>query len=83
MIKYRPVRETISKSLKEEETFESMEQLKQYIFDKMHRIMAYIGADELSPEEIIIESQNDPYCLYKDMHSINVRNNCIGFCGEQ
>ena len=40
MIKYRPERVTLSLSMKDEQTFETMDELLQYVYDIRSRISA-------------------------------------------
>ena len=87
MIKYRPVRSSISASIKEEETFSTMEDMLHFLHDRWSRIYAFIGSVvPFQPEEILIgESEGyDQLTGYRNVRRIRVARtgHCIGYCGE-
>ena len=81
MIKYSPVRETLSASIKEEQVFDTVEEMKQYIFDWWSRI---IVRKPLKPDDIRIEESgwNDFRIGYTNRRTVFIRQSAIGFCGE-
>ena len=81
MIKYSPVRRTLSASIKEEQVFDTVEEMKQYIFDWWGRILV---RRPLKPEDIIIEESgsNDLRIGYKNRRTVFIRQSAVGFCGE-
>ena len=89
MIKYRPNRTTLSLSIKEEQTFDSTDDLLRFLFDHIQRIVAFIGSSEpVFPEHIIIgeEGRDDPILGWYNVRPVSlIRYNSkqtVGFCGE-
>ena len=87
MIRYLPVRSSLSSSLKDEETFSTMEDLLHFLYVRWSRIYAFIGAAApLRPEEILIEDAHgdDQLVGYRNVRLIRLArsNTCIGYCGE-
>lgn len=81
MIKYSPVRGSLSASIKEERIFESAEEMKQYIFDWWSQIFIL---KPLEPDEILIEESgwNDDRTGYANRRTVFIRQFAVGFCGE-
>ena len=87
MIKYCPVRSSLSASIKEEETFSTMEDMIHFLHDRFSRIYTFIGAAALfSLDEIQIGDArgDDARIGYRNVRQITLRHSgcCIGFCGE-
>lgn len=85
MIKYSPVRETLSASIKEEQIFDSIEDMKQYIFSLWSRIIAYVGIRKpLAPDEIVFGESTgfDVFTGYRNTRNVFIRNKAIGFFDE-
>ena len=84
MIKYRPVRRTLSASIKEEQTFSTADDLIRFLFDRWTSVFAYCGSAPLTAEEIVIgetEGKNQQ-TGWTDERMIFVRDKCVGYCGE-
>ena len=82
MIKYRPVRRTLSASLKEEQIFATMDELLQFIAEKSRLLFNFIGRDA-TPQIIVTDPDgDDPRIGWKKVQSIYVGHVCVGFCGE-
>ena len=81
MIKYRPVRRSLSASIKEEETFSTMEDLLHLLRERASHFAEYIGSEP--PEITVRESAaDDPLTGYRNERCIYSGSVCIGFCGE-
>ena len=82
MIKYRPVRRTLSASLKEEQIFATMDELMQFVEDRARRFFRFVGCERL-PQIIIAEPDGDDLRIgWKNVQAIFVENKCVGYCGE-
>jgi hypothetical protein len=88
MIRYVPNHSTISLSLKDEQIFESVEEMLQYLFDSWSRVVAYIGDKRpLRREEITVSKPlyNVPMFGLKNLYK--VQNSrlpfCAGYYGER
>ena len=85
MIKYRPVRGSLSASIKEECTFSTMEEMFHFLYDKAVRIAMYTGSALPDMDDIIIgtEASDNNAIGYKSERTIMFKNTyCIGYCGE-
>lgn len=94
MIKYRPKMDNLKYSLRDEQIFDSMEDLIQYVFDGWRRVVSFMGSREpfRSDEIMISEIQgDDPRIGYKNVRLVCVSRmadivykspRCIGYCGE-
>lgn len=81
MIKFRPVRRSLSASIKDEETFCSVEEMLHFLRDRAGRIAAYIGSD--LPVITISEADGDDRLTgYRSQRTVFSNSICIGFCGE-
>ena len=84
MIRYRPLRQTLTASLKDEQIYDTLEAMTQDVFEHWRLIFSYIGADPLRPDQLVISScsEDDPLIGWKNVRNVFVKNTCIGFCGE-
>ena len=85
MIKYRPVRGSLSASIKEERTFSTMEEMFHFLYDMAVRMARYTGADLPDPDDIVIagDASDNLITGYKNERSVMFQNiRCIGYCGE-
>ena len=89
MIKYRPNRNTLSLSIKEEQIFDTMEDLLHFVYEHLKRVFAFIESEEpVFPEQIIVgdEGHDEPLIGWKNVRSISVIRfsspRTIGYCGE-
>ena len=92
MIRYRPNHSTLNASIKDEELFDSLDDMISFIHASWSRSVAYMGAKEpFRPDEIIINGfgKFNPMTGYKSEHRVLVRRMtddvydvpmCIGFC---
>ena len=81
MIKYRPVRRSISASIKEEVTFSTMEEMIHFLYERAHRLAGYLGTD-LPVITIREAAGDDPLTGYRNQHVVFSNSVCIGYCGE-
>ena len=75
MIRYRPHRSTISASLKDEQIFDSVEEMLSYVFDAWSRVVLFLGAEiPPSQDEILIgeDGCHNPLVGYVDEHKVFV-----------
>lgn len=94
MIKYRPKMDVLKYSIREEQTFDTVDDMLRYVFEHWSRVVAFMGAKEpFRPDEITISSAGSENQLtgWKDEHMVLVRRMsdivlsspmCIGFCGK-
>ena len=88
MIKYRPVRNSLSDSIKEEQTFCSIEDLKQYLFVKWDKILRYAGTehpicfDDITVSEVLGDEKQTGYTNIRNVYLNHCKQFCIGICGE-
>lgn len=94
MIKYRPNLVNLKHSLREERSFDSVEDLTMYVFDRWRRVVSFMGAAEpFRPDEILISDiqGDDPQIGYKNVRRVSVTRMadtvysspmCIGYIGE-
>ena len=84
MIKFRPERKSLSDSIKEEQVFDSIEEMVSFIHERICRIYMYIGSPNPNASDIVIEREgpDNPLNAYRNERMISVYNHCIGYCGE-
>ena len=93
MIRFRPECASLSLSLRQEQIFDSMEDMLQYVNETWSRVSCFLGSEPLRPEEIVIEyeSEIDRRIGWKNVRSVSIRRMidsvysvpmCIGYCGE-
>lgn len=98
MILYRPHRGSLSASIKDEQMFNSIEEMKQFIHDEWCRICNFIGNKEpFSIDDIVVSEiiGDDPRIAWKNVRHVCVKRmwnenyiekystpQCIGYCGE-
>lgn len=94
MILYRPHRNSISASIKDEQSFHTIEEMKRFIHDEWIKICNFLGGKEpFSIDDIIIGEVigDDPRIAWKNVRHVCVKRmlndnytipQCIGFCGE-
>lgn len=86
MIRYRPKRHTMTASLKDEEKFDSIQEMLDATFARLEKAMMYIGHEKtIRPDKLIIDSigKSNPAVGYRDEHKIILRREkdlCIGYC---
>ena len=81
MIKYRPVRGSISASIKEEVTFSTMEEMLHFLQDRAMRLAGYLGTE--MPEITVSDAAgNDQLTGYRNQQVVFSNSICIGYCGE-
>ena len=86
MIRFRPVRNSISKSLMDEKIFCTLEDMRRHIHERFRIALQYVGDRKpLLPDHIRIgESRgNDSLTGYKNVRSVYVRGVRVGYCGEE
>jgi len=84
MIRYIPRRQTLSASVKDEQIFETFDQMKLFILNVTGRIALYVGGKPFLPDDIIIGdiSGNDPMIGLKNVRAVHIKSMYIGCCGE-
>ena len=84
MIKYVPIRFSISASVKDEQTFDTLDQMKLFLLNTAGRIALYIGKNAYIPSDIVICDSfgDDPYTGLKNVRPVLLKSRCIGYCGE-
>ncbi len=84
MIKYIPIRFTLSASVKDEQIFDTLDQMKLFLLNTAGRIALYIGKMPYIPDDITIceSSGDDPYTGLRNVHPVLLKNNCVGYYGE-
>ncbi len=85
MIRYRPQRSTLSASFKDEQIFNTLGEMLQYIFERCHSFAHYVGSEPpaLSDLDIVSLPQGHPFCGYRNECMIILRQSeCVGYCGE-
>ena len=85
MVKYIPVRFSTSMSVKEEQVFESTEELVLHLCDYFNRVLRFVdSARSVSTADIVIGASSgpDPVIGWSEMHTVSVLNRNVGFCGE-
>ena len=84
MIKYRPMRQSLSASVKEEQVFETIDKMILSILNTTGRMALYVGQKPYIPDDIVISDPDgdDPMVGWKNVRSISIKKKCIGFCGE-
>lgn len=73
MIRYRPYRVTLSASIKDEQIFDTMEDLLSYVVDYWGRVIRFMGGkNPLEPGEIFIgdAGRRNPLTGYKNEHMV-------------
>lgn len=79
MIRYRPHRYSLSDSVREEETFDSAEDMLSWLFDTCRKVIT------LTRDDLVIESSGRPNPMvgYRCEHRISLRRSpyiCVGYC---
>ena len=84
MIKYIPIRGSISSSVKEELTFQTTEEMLGFLFERFARAYKYVGSRSLDKSEITFGNDNgsDNLVGWVNVRNVYIRNICIGYCGE-
>lgn len=86
MIRYRPQYSSISRSLKDEEIFESVEEMTAVLFDRWSRIFRFIESKSPFAIEDIEIGESIGYDNRTGWHNvrpIRIKNRYgVGFCGE-
>ena len=94
MIRYIPRRSTVKASIRDEEIFDSVEDMISHLFDHFSRVSDYLQSDrQFNRDDIIIDnSTDDPYYSVLDYPGTvfikRITNTtypvpyCIGFFGE-
>lgn len=89
MIRFIPDRSSLSASLKEERVFDSLEELRDHLYDSLCRFCSFIGSSECPGLDQICISDvqgDDPLTGYKNVRTVTVSLHsvlhCVGLCGE-
>ena len=86
VVRFRPVRSTVSSSFKAMQTFDSMDALKQFVAETHTKLQRFVGkADALfHPSDVEIRSlpEKDIFGGWKNYASVVVAGRPVGFCGE-
>ena len=94
MIKYRPQRGSLSSALKDEQIFNTMDDMKQYVYEEWRRACDFLGGKPpFKPEDIVIgEILGDDnrigwknvrhVCIKRLLGDVYKTPQCIGWCGE-
>ena len=85
MIKYRPARGSLSASIKEEETFRTMEDLLHFLHVRMSLACSFIGSPAaLRPDDIRIgdDRADNQLTGYRNERGLFIRSHCIGYFSE-
>ena len=92
MIRYRPIRNTLTASLKDEELFNTVGEMLSSVHDSWRRVVLFMGSHRpFRAEEMVIcgAGRPNPMTGYKDEHRILVSRMadqefsapvCIGYC---
>ena len=85
MIQYRPNYVSISFSLKDEQFFDTVDDMLLSLLDRCSRFASYIGADPAHSGQIEISCIpfDDPLTRWKNVRSVSFRNHCIGYFCER
>ena len=84
MIKYIPCRSSMSAAVKEEQTFETVDELKQYLYEKHCKLCSFVGSQiHETLNDISIDEATCPCKIigWKELHNIYINHKCIGYCG--
>ena len=85
MIRYRPVRNSISLSLKEEQVFQTVSDMLQYVFGRCVSYALYVGSRPPSFGDLAVVPMpgDDPATGYRNECMVTLRRvHCVGYCGE-
>ena len=83
MIKYMPNLDSLLWSMKSQQYFDSIDDLKAFIADQRTRFCRFIGKDKAyAPEDVELHSAMDCFFGWKNYHSVVLDGITIGFCGE-
>ena len=80
MIRYIPVRGSLSASVKEEQTFQTREALTAFILDRATRFFRYVGSDAVPQITFGATAGEDPRIGWKTVQSVFVGRTCVGYC---
>jgi hypothetical protein len=86
MIRYLPNLDSLLWSLKSQEVFDSIADLRQHIADQRNAFYRYIGIPEKEYQPSQVELKHlhdrDPFMGWKNYCSVVLDGTVIGFCGE-
>lgn len=85
MIRYRPCRGSLSASLKDEQTFNTLGEMFQYVLGRCAAFAAYVGSEPpaLSDLSLVSLSGDNQLTGYHDECMIILRHDhCVGYCGQ-
>lgn len=83
MIRYCPQRRTTSLSLKEEQLFDSVEEMLQYVYSRCVAFSAYVGSQPPAPEDLAVVPFSGFPHFYRDECMVTLRRDfCVGYCGQ-
>ena len=83
MIKYRPNLDSLLWSMKCQEYFETIDDLKAAIAVQRTQFFRFIGKDEaFGPEDVQLRRDTDLLFGWKDFRNVILDGQIIGFCGE-
>jgi len=76
MIRYRPRRANLSAEVKDEQIFESLNEMFGYLFDHWNRIFSFIGSYPVNRSDILLDANYHVFMNRKD------KSVCIGVYEE-
>ena len=83
MIKFRPNFDSLLWSLKCQEYFDTIDELKAAIADQRTKFCRFIGKDKTyGPEDVRLHGAMDHLFHWENYHIIELDGITIGFCGE-
>lgn len=83
MIRFAPVRSTLSASLKDELVFDSLPDLIRFVADRRRRLARYIGSSAICGSIVLDDLHlDDPRIGWRNVRRICVGSVCVGYCGE-
>ena len=80
MIRYIPVRGSISASVKEEQTFPNQDAMLAFSLDRATRFLRYVGSDAVPQITFGAPAGEDPRIGWKTVQSVFVGRTCVGYC---
>lgn len=80
MLIYRPHRGGLAEAMAEAKTFNSFEEIKEYVANEWNNLWR---CQILNPDDIVLdeESYDDDRIGWKDVHYLCTKKKCIGFVG--
>ena len=66
MIRFRPHRKTPSAEAKDEQTFETMDEMFGYLFDRLNRTSMFLSSQPVHREDIVIDAENNVFVNWEN-----------------